>query len=459
MSTFIKKLFICISIFAFFSVILQGEDVENPFLFTLAEQHFANTLPEIKERAMWFACSLQKENFHLLKEHPFPGFTVINTSSLCQTGIVFFYGRNKAGIRLRGAEINKKIPQRSIYSRVGVSSKFEPLSYEEFMQAYDLYTILDEEGRFTSITFHNLEGKRKITFDSDERILTNKFEEYSKERQEKRTEFRKLFEQEIQDSCKQTAETKYEASTDATTKIPAALKHKDVMETLQRIKSYRLAVVAGKTLPFLDNAVFPQPITYDKTIYVYIFYDGNNVTLIGVKESAFDENIGSFMVFDEQSRLQKYAEGVIHFDLNATGRNAVKTAVIPPKGSGTEITFHTTGYPARYRTIVKGNLFGRQIEWNDKGEVISDVDLDIPKPWADAPKKPAAPVAMRMWTSSGGKYHIRAEYVSADENQVILKNEAGKVFPVALSKLSTDDRNYVKEQLAAKPELPKSEKE
>ncbi|MDR3232686.1 MAG: hypothetical protein LBT46_03300, partial [Planctomycetaceae bacterium] len=125
---------------------------------------------------------------------------------------------------------------------------------------------------------------------------------------------------------------------------------------------------------------------------------------------------------------------------------------------GIEITFHPTGYPANYRTIVKGRLFGRQIEWNDKGEVISDVDLDIPKPWADAPKKPAAPVVMRTWTSGSGKYHIQAEYVSADENQVMLKNEEGKVFPVALSKLSTDDQNYVKEQLEAKPELPKSEK-
>jgi hypothetical protein len=56
-------------------------------------------------------------------------------------------------------------------------------------------------------------------------------------------------------------------------------------------------------------------------------------------------------------------------------------------GKGIEVKFHSTCYPATYKTIVKNRLFGRQIEWNDKGEVISDVDLDIPKPWADTPKK------------------------------------------------------------------------
>jgi hypothetical protein len=55
---------------------------------------------------------------------------------------------------------------------------------------------------------------------------------------------------------------------------------------------------------------------------------------------------------------------------------------------GVEVTFHPNGYPAHYRTIIRNRLFGRQIEWNDKGEVVSDVDLDIPKTWADASKEP-----------------------------------------------------------------------
>ncbi|MDR2346385.1 MAG: hypothetical protein LBE18_09990 [Planctomycetaceae bacterium] len=54
---------------------------------------------------------------------------------------------------------------------------------------------------------------------------------------------------------------------------------------------------------------------------------------------------------------------------------------------GIEVEFHISGYPASYRSIVGDRLYGRQIEWNDKGEVISDIDLDIPKEWKNTPKK------------------------------------------------------------------------
>jgi hypothetical protein len=54
---------------------------------------------------------------------------------------------------------------------------------------------------------------------------------------------------------------------------------------------------------------------------------------------------------------------------------------------GVEVKFHSNGYPASYRTVVKNRLYGLQIEWNDKGELISEVDLDIPKEWKDTPKK------------------------------------------------------------------------
>jgi hypothetical protein len=173
---------------------------------------------------------------------------------------------------------------------------------------------------------------------------------------------------------------------------------------------------------------------------------------------------GYFISFDNNEKVIVYAEGQMQdVDENFKDINRISFLSVDNQryvlNKGIEVKFHPTGYPSSYKTIVRNRLFGRQMEWNDKGEVISDVDLDIPRPWADAPKKPAAPVAMRTWTSSGGKYHIRAEYVSADENQVILKNEEGKVFPVALSELSKEDLDYVNKQLEAKPELPKSEKE
>jgi hypothetical protein len=75
-----------------------------------------------------------------------------------------------------------------------------------------------------------------------------------------------------------------------------------------------------------------------------------------------------------------YLEGQIYFP---------ETFLAQPTlaNNGIEVKFHSTGYPATYKTIVKNRLYGRQIEWNDKGELISDVDLDIPKEWKDAPKK------------------------------------------------------------------------
>jgi hypothetical protein len=106
---------------------------------------------------------------------------------------------------------------------------------------------------------------------------------------------------------------------------------------------------------------------------------------------------GYFLRFDSEGHELAYTEGVMHpYGLDridnsidhftATKWNALDMNFVTEKG--VEILFHKNGFPSKYRTHVKQDrLFGRQIEWNDKGEVVSDVDLDIPKPWADAPKK------------------------------------------------------------------------
>jgi hypothetical protein len=49
-------------------------------------------------------------------------------------------------------------------------------------------------------------------------------------------------------------------------------------------------------------------------------------------------------------------------------------------GDGVEIYFHPTGHPKSYRTIIVNRLFGRQIEWDEKGKILSNVELDFPKP-------------------------------------------------------------------------------
>ncbi|MDR2704190.1 MAG: hypothetical protein LBC02_00270, partial [Planctomycetaceae bacterium] len=73
----------------------------------------------------------------------------------------------------------------------------------------------------------------------------------------------------------------------------------------------------------------------------------------------------------KDGKLKKYLEGAIRLPVWFHD-----SPVLDEKGI--EIIFHPNGYPASYSTIVKKRLFGRQIEWNDKGEIISDINLDIP---------------------------------------------------------------------------------
>jgi hypothetical protein len=100
--------------------------------------------------------------------------------------------------------------------------------------------------------------------------------------------------------------------------------------------------------------------------------------------------VNGFILTFNDNRITKYVEGnLIQQTIISSNKNNEPESrlIVNIDGNGTEVTFHPTGYPASYKTIVKNRLFGRQVEWNDKGEVTSDVDLDIPKPWADAPKK------------------------------------------------------------------------
>lgn len=59
---------------------------------------------------------------------------------------------------------------------------------------------------------------------------------------------------------------------------------------------------------------------------------------------------------------------------------------------------------------------------------------------------------LRTWTSSGGGHTMNAEFVSADQREVTIRDEAGKVYVLELDKLSGADRAYVNERL--KPVAP-----
>ena len=172
-----------------------------------------------------------------------------------------------------------------------------------------------------------------------------------------------------------------------------------IRSILSRVEKYRVACMDGKVEPLLSHPIFipikptaaelanPNFGVHDSwRSYIHGFYFGETITFVGVK-GWNRRDCGFFLVFDEQLRLQRYVEGEVEFDYNSSGYNVNKTAKLSDNGSGFEITFHASGYPATYKSIVKKRLFGRQIEWNDKGEMITDIDQDIPKELKDVPKK------------------------------------------------------------------------
>ncbi|MDR3234551.1 MAG: hypothetical protein LBT46_12980 [Planctomycetaceae bacterium] len=69
-------------------------------------------------------------------------------------------------------------------------------------------------------------------------------------------------------------------------------------------------------------------------------------------------------------------------------------------------------------------------------------------------------VDARTWKSANGKFSIQADFIELDAgNNVILKNEDGKKFPVPLDKLASEDRSFVKRQVAKKNVKNESENE
>jgi hypothetical protein len=155
------------------------------------------------------------------------------------------------------------------------------------------------------------------------------------------------------------------------------VKDKEVNETIKRMTDICNTKTLEQLIPF-----FNYPIVKELACAIIVnIIDGKKREIIITGHDTAGEGLkGYFLRFDEESNVQFYQEGVIKQDYEKL------PSYCGPIYSGTKITFHKNNCPALYRTIVKNRLFGRQIEWNDKGEVISDLDIDIPKPWADAPK-------------------------------------------------------------------------
>jgi hypothetical protein len=241
---------------------------------------------------------------------------------------------------------------------------------------------------------------------------------------------------------------------------PLQLPHEKRYEKLIKpiIDCYEV-LESGKVSGLITAAGFNSKKQYDPEV-VFRFnknsvFDVAIVQPTGVPYREF----GKYMLFDENG-LSLWLDGDL-YELKGpdSGYHSLPLELqYKISGSGTEVKFHKNGYPAGYKTIANNRLFGRQIEWNDQGEVISDVDLDIPKPWVDASNpllNQPEPVVMRTWTSRDGKFSVQAKYLSADETTVTIEKENGKRTAVEISKLSEPDQKYIERQRDAKKQPEK----
>jgi hypothetical protein len=151
---------------------------------------------------------------------------------------------------------------------------------------------------------------------------------------------------------------------------------------LKKVVEFYDVLKVGGVRKLIDIANF-DPMTQSSPNVLFRFEKASVFDVTAIQGLGNQIGIGCYVLFDEKGQIKVWLEGELT-DIKIEETKSMKYQI---NGSGTDIRFHPTGYPASYKTIVNNRLFGRQIEWNDKGEVLSDVDLDIPKPWADAPKK------------------------------------------------------------------------
>jgi len=152
--------------------------------------------------------------------------------------------------------------------------------------------------------------------------------------------------------------------------IPTRGRYEEVVSLLVRIQKYAEKVRSGQFGYLIENPIF-KPELYPLYV-VDVGFGKDYVNYAGVQQSGI--KLYGELFFDGEESVTKYREG--NFDVNKYIED----------NAWHEIIFHTNGYPASYRSVVRNRLFGRQLEWNEKGELLSDVDLDIPQPWPDAPK-------------------------------------------------------------------------
>lgn len=363
----------------------SGNKPETEFPQLSAEMNYA----DIEQRMKGMAETIREgAGFHEWFDHPV--LEQFKDVPSYETNVVIHYNKiEKEKYILGTVEVRKTSPTRVASVSIASYENGQVGFYNEFMQGHYVVINIEKTGELNNIIFENLVGgKREIKFDENEAIVTDTYRQFDNADIHIRLENRHQMDEEISASIKAGyTDIQLQKPHEWELKLPEGLDNEEIRDRLKKIKEYRQAIIVGNALSLIDNKIFVD--NEDDSIIprAHICYSGKKVSFVGVEHLENFRTIGYFIVFDEYFRLTQYVEGEIEFDKNLTGHEVAKSAKLflrelpfeeDRRPSGLEVTFHSSGYPASYKTIVRSEFIGRQIEWDENGNVISDIDTSPP---------------------------------------------------------------------------------
>jgi hypothetical protein len=162
----------------------------------------------------------------------------------------------------------------------------------------------------------------------------------------------------------------------------------EIRDIVIRLNKYAEAVSKGNPGPVIETPALKQHGGFFRYNVTFCFgkdYIANVLSVLKTPQSY----AGSYLTFDLEGSVREYVEGDL-FEIEPVNvewpklyKNRRRFVI---NGTGTEVKIHPNGFLASYRKFVKNRLFGRQLTWNNKGEVISDENIEIPKNRLDKPK-------------------------------------------------------------------------
>jgi hypothetical protein len=162
---------------------------------------------------------------------------------------------------------------------------------------------------------------------------------------------------------------------------PVQGNYAEIRDIISRLNKYTEAVAKGNPGPIIETPALKKHDTYHRYEVNFCFgkdYIANVLTILKSNQG----ETGSYLTFDSEENVREYVEGdlleidPIVLDWSKLYRNHRRFVI---EGTGTEVKIHPNGFLASYRKFVKNRLFGRQVTWNDKGEVISDENIEVPR--------------------------------------------------------------------------------